>query len=68
MLNTTPPRFPEPLMSLERVAATVGVCKRTILRWQKAGDFPHGLKAGRYWRWSQRSVCEWVQSRKGVRS
>lgn len=57
-----PPRFPEPLMGLARVAETVGVSRKTILRWQAAGTFPHGLKAGRNWRWSQAAVRNWIAS------
>ncbi len=62
-MHYTPPKFPEPLMSLGRVAATVGVHPRTVLRWQAAGMFPHGLKAGRSWRWSQAAVRQWMDAR-----
>ncbi|WP_430317557.1 helix-turn-helix transcriptional regulator [Pseudomonas nitroreducens] len=56
------------LISLKEVISQTGMGKDFIYRKIKNGDFPGVVKMGRYSRWSENEVQEWIQERKAARS
>ena len=55
----------EPWVSLEEVAAYLGVNKDTIRNWIKKSDIP-ARKIGRKWKFKLSEVDEWVKSGKSA--
>lgn len=55
----------EPWVSLEDVAAYLGVNKDTIRNWIKKSDIP-AHKVGRQWKFKLSEVDEWVKSGKSA--
>lgn len=51
----------EPWVSLEEIAAHLGVCKDTVHRWIRRRDMP-AHKVGRLWKFQVSEVNEWVRT------
>lgn len=51
---------PEPWVSLEEIAAHLGVSKDTIHRWIRSREMP-AHKVGRFWKFKISEVDEWVR-------
>lgn len=50
-------------LTVQEVAAKIGVTVNTIKRWIKAGNFPEGRKySPRIIRWFESDVEKWMQS------
>lgn len=53
----------ENLMTVEEVAAYVGVPKHTVYQWASQGTGPVGIKVGRYRRYRRRDVESWLDAK-----
>lgn len=49
----------EALLDKQQVARTLGISIRTVDNLVKAGDFPPGVRIGRFLYWSQRTIATW---------
>lgn len=53
------PNDEEALLDKQQVARTLGISIRTVDNLVKAGDFPPGVRLGRFLYWSMRTVATW---------
>lgn len=53
------PNDEDALLDKQQVAQTLSISIRTIDNLIKAGDFPPGVRLGRFLYWSQRTVVTW---------
>ena len=51
----------EPWLSVEQIAAHLGISKETVYRWLEKGKIP-AHKVGKQWRFKPSEVDEWVKS------
>ena len=56
-----PPPAPEPLWTIDEVAAYLGIPKQTIYRWRAAGTGPPSHRIGRHVRYRRDEVERWVR-------
>lgn len=49
----------EALLDKQQVARKLGISIRTLDNLVKAGDFPPGVRIGRFLYWSQRTIATW---------
>lgn len=51
------------MLDIEQVADQLGVPVGTIRFWKAQGDAPKAYKVGRYLRWRQQDIDEWLEGR-----
>ena len=51
----------EPWLSVEQIAAHLGISKETVYRWLEKGKIP-AHRVGKQWRFKPSEVDEWVKS------
>lgn len=56
------------LIKLEEVISQVGMGKTKIYDMLQFEEFPPPVKLGRYSRWSQIEIQEWIEEQKGKRA
>ena len=61
--NISPDNSPGDLLTIEAVAARLGVSSRTIHRWTKAGKFPNPERVLGRNVWTTTSLNKWEESR-----
>lgn len=61
--NISPDNNPRDLLTIEAVAARLGVSSRTIHRWAKAGKFPKPDRVLGRTVWTTDSLNKWEESR-----
>lgn len=54
--------LPEPMLSVDDVAARLGVPRQTIYEWRRQGRGPRGYRIGRYLRFDAVEVEGWIES------
>jgi predicted DNA-binding transcriptional regulator AlpA len=63
MLNTTPP---EQFFTVTDIVTMLSISRRTLERMRSSGEFPPPtFIMGRYPRWSESTVSQWVLSKSG---
>ena len=55
--------MPEPLATLEEVAAYLNVPSRTLYAWRYRGEGPSGFRIGRHVRYRWADVEIWIENR-----
>jgi len=53
------PSDEDALLDKQQAARTLGISIRTVDNLVKAGDFPPGVRIGRFLYWSQRTIATW---------
>lgn len=53
---------PERLLTVEQLAAVVGVPAQTVYKWSAAGTGPRRLRVGKYIRFRASDVREWLDN------
>lgn len=52
----------EPLLSVDDVAARLGIPRQTIYEWRRLGKGPTGYRIGKYLRFHAADVEAWIES------
>lgn len=55
---------PDPLLSIEDLAAYLGVPVATIYDWRVDGEGPCGIRVGRYLKFTVRDVLTWLSEQR----
>lgn len=53
------PADQDALLDKQQAARTLGISTRTVDNLVKGGDFPPGVRIGRFLYWSQRTIATW---------
>ncbi|EKM93556.1 MULTISPECIES: helix-turn-helix transcriptional regulator [Pseudomonadaceae] len=56
------------LIKIEEVISQVGMGRTKIYGMLQFEEFPEPIKLGRYSRWSQLEIQEWIEEQKGKRA
>lgn len=60
--NTNVPGDPDRLLSVEELAAVVGIPVRSVRQWAVKGTGPRRLRVGKYVRYKASDVRAWLDS------
>ena len=55
------PTHPEALLSIDQVAALIGVETKTIRRWRRVRRIPTPIKLNGQLRWRLQTITEWIR-------